>query len=263
MSSREQGDDAGPGGLPRHIAIIMDGNGRWARARGEPRIAGHREGAKSVRETVRAARELGVQALTLFAFSEQNWDRPPDEVDALMELLYRYVLEEHDEIMDNQIRLVAIGAIDRLPGFVRQALFDLVEQSRDNQGMTLCLALSYGGREDIVGAARALAADVRAGRIDPDEVNEVVLESRLSTAELPPLDLLIRTSGEYRISNFLLWQAAYAELYFTPQMWPEFRRPHLLDAIEVFQSRERRFGRTSDQVGSQEAGVSESVKRGP
>jgi undecaprenyl diphosphate synthase len=241
-------NEADLGALPRHIAIIMDGNGRWASARGEPRIAGHREGAKSVRETVRAARELGIKALTLFAFSEQNWDRPPDEVDALMELLYRYVLEERAEIMDNQIRLTAIGALDRLPGFVREPLFALCEASKQNRGMTLCLALSYGGREDIVGAARALAQEIRAGRIDPDEVNEVVLESRLSTAELPPLDLLIRTSGEYRISNFLLWQAAYAELYFTPRMWPEFRRPHLLEAIEVFQKRERRFGRTSAQL---------------
>jgi undecaprenyl diphosphate synthase len=257
MSSGEHEVDAGPAGLPRHIAIIMDGNGRWASARGEPRIAGHREGAKSVRETVRAARELGIQALTLFAFSEQNWDRPPDEVDALMELLYRYVLEERAEIMDNQIRLTAIGALDRLPSFVRQPLFELCAESKQNRGMTLCLALSYGGREDIVNAARALAEEIRGGRIDPDEINEVVLESRLSTAELPPLDLLIRTSGEYRISNFLLWQAAYAELYFTPRMWPEFRRPHLLEAIEAFRGRERRFGRTSAQLEG------EAAKRGP
>ncbi len=257
MSALEREADAMAVGLPRHIAVIMDGNGRWATARGEPRIAGHREGAKSVRETVRAARELGIEALTLFAFSEQNWDRPPDEVDALMELLYRYVLEERAEIMDNQIRLTAIGALDRLPSFVRQPLFELCEASKENRGMTLCLALSYGGREDIVGAARALAADVRSGRIDPDEINEVLLDARLATASLPPLDLLIRTSGEYRISNFLLWQAAYAELYFTPRMWPEFRRPDLLEAIEAFRRRERRFGRVSAQVAD------EPAKRGP
>jgi undecaprenyl diphosphate synthase len=234
--------------LPRHIAIIMDGNGRWARRRGQPRIDGHREGATSVREVVRAAREIGISALTLFAFSEQNWDRPPDEVDALMELLYKYVLEEHDEIMENDIRLVAIGALDRLPTLVREPLFALIEESSANQGMVLCLALSYGGREDILQAARQLAAEVQSGRIDADEINDVVLEGRLSTKLLPPLDLLIRTSGEYRLSNFLLWQAAYAELYFTPVMWPEFRREHLLQAIAVYEQRERRFGLTSEQL---------------
>jgi undecaprenyl diphosphate synthase len=234
--------------LPRHIGVIMDGNGRWASRRGQPRVFGHREGAKSVREVVRAARELGVSALTLFAFSEQNWDRPPDEVDALMELLYKYVLEEHDEIMQNTIRLVAIGALDRLPTLVREPLFSLVEESKENRGMVLCLALSYGGREDIVGAARRLAEEVRAGRIDPDEINEVTFESRLATAQLPPLDLLIRTSGEFRLSNFLLWQTAYAELYFTEVMWPDFRREHLLEALDSYRQRERRFGLTTEQL---------------
>jgi len=234
--------------LPRHIAIIMDGNGRWARSQGQPRIFGHREGAKSVREVVRAARQIGVSALTLFAFSEQNWDRPPDEVDALMELLYKYILEEHDEIMGNGIRLTAIGELDRLPSFVREPLFSLIEESKDNAGMILCLALSYGGREDILRAARRLAEDVRAGRIDPDEVGELTLEARLATSHLPPLDLLVRTSGEQRMSNFLLWQAAYAELYFTPVMWPEFRREHLLEAIRTYQGRERRYGLTSEQL---------------
>lgn len=235
--------------LPRHVAIIMDGNGRWARGRGEPRIEGHREGAKSVREVVRAAREIGVSALTLFAFSEQNWDRPPDEVDALMELLFKYVLEERDEIMQNGIRLTAIGELSRLPTFVRQPLFALIDDSKDNGGMILCLALSYGGREDLVRAARTVAEEVRADRLDPEEINEVVLESRLSTRLLPPLDLLIRTSGEHRLSNFLLWQAAYAELYFTPLMWPEFRRDALVQAIDAYQHRERRFGLTSEQIG--------------
>jgi undecaprenyl diphosphate synthase len=234
--------------LPRHIGIIMDGNGRWACRRGEARIFGHREGAKSVREVVRAAREIGISALTLFAFSEQNWDRPPDEVDALMELLYKYILEEHDEIMHNEIRLVAIGALDRLPNLVRKPLFDLVEESKQNRGMVLCLALSYGGREDILGAARRLAEEVRAGRIDPDEINEVTFEARLATALLPPLDLLIRTSGEFRLSNFLLWQTAYAELCFTDVMWPDFRREHLLEAIASYRQRERRFGLTTEQI---------------
>jgi len=234
--------------LPRHIGIIMDGNGRWASRRGQPRIFGHREGAKSVREVVRAAREIGISALTLFAFSEQNWDRPPDEVDALMELLYKYVLEEHDEIMQNSIRLVAIGALDRLPNLVREPLFGLIDESKENRGMALCLALSYGGREDIAGAARRLAEEVRAGRIDPDEINEVTFESRLATAQLPPLDLLIRTSGEFRLSNFLLWQTAYAELYFTEVMWPDFRREHLLEALDSYRQRERRFGLTTEQL---------------
>ncbi len=234
--------------LPRHVAIIMDGNGRWARSQGEPRIFGHREGAKSVKEVVRVAREIGISALTLFAFSEQNWDRPPDEVDALMELLYKYVLEERSEIITNQIRLMAIGELDRLPSYVRQPLFALINESEKNQGMILCLALSYSGREDILQATRNLVEDIRSGRIDPDEISEVLFEARLATSQLPPLDLLIRTSGEFRLSNFLLWQAAYAELYFTPRMWPEFRREQLLAAIASFQSRERRFGLTAEQV---------------
>jgi undecaprenyl diphosphate synthase len=237
--------------LPSHIGIIMDGNGRWARQRGLRRIEGHREGAKSVKEVVRAAREIGISALTLFAFSEQNWDRPPDEVEALMELLYRYVLEEHDEIMDNGIRLTAIGDLSRLPTFVREPLFSLMKESAGNGGMTLCLALSYGGREDILQAARRVAEEVRSGRIDPAEINEVLFEGRLHTAGLPPLDLMVRTSGELRISNFLLWQLAYAELHFTPVLWPDFRRPNLEEAIEAFGRRERRFGMTPDQLDNQ------------
>jgi len=239
---------------PGHIGIIMDGNGRWARRRGEPRIEGHRRGARSVKEVVRAGRELGLSALTLFAFSEQNWDRPVDEVEALMELLYRYVLEEHDEIMDNGIRLTAIGELARLPQYVRDPLFSLMDESRGNTEMTLCLALSYGGREDILEATRLLCQDVRSGRIDPNEINEVLFESRLSTSGLPPLDLMIRTSGELRISNFLLWQVAYAELFFTPLMWPEFGRESLLEAIETYRGRERRFGLTSDQLAGQGGG---------
>jgi undecaprenyl diphosphate synthase len=237
-----------PTALPRHIGIIMDGNGRWARARGQDRVLGHEEGAESVRAVVRAARELGVQALTLFAFSEQNWDRPPDEVAALMQLLHRYVIEEHDEIMQNGIRLTTIGRVERIPAFVRDPLLELATESRENRGMILCLALSYGGREEILQAARTLAGEVREGRLDPDEINDVVFESRLSTASLPPLDLMIRTSGELRISNFLLWQAAYAELYFTDVMWPDFRKRELLEAIEAYAARERRFGLTSAQL---------------
>ena len=229
--------------IPRHIGIIMDGNGRWAQARGEKRVFGHREGARSVRDVVRASRKLGIKALTLYAFSEQNWSRPAEEVAALMELLHEYVLEEHDEIMDNGIRLYGVGELDRLPASARDPLFKLMEESRDNSDMILCLALSYGGREDILDATRKLCQEVREGRIDPEEINEVMMEARLSTALLPPLDLVIRTSGELRLSNFLLWEAAYAEFYFTDLMWPDFRKPQLLEALQVYQDRDRRFGK--------------------
>jgi undecaprenyl diphosphate synthase len=238
--------DVGP--LPAHIAIIMDGNGRWADQRGLPRIEGHRKGAESVREIVREARSLGVSVLTLFAFSEQNWDRPLDEVDALMELLYRYVLEEREEIMSNNIRLTAVGELDRLPIFVREPLFKLMELSRSEGSMVLCLALSYGGREDIIEAVRRLAAEVETGALRARDINQRLLESKLQTAGLPPVDLLIRTSGELRLSNFLLWQLAYAELIFSPTMWPEFRKQDLHAAIAEYQHRERRYGRTSEQL---------------
>ncbi|MCC6746856.1 MAG: di-trans,poly-cis-decaprenylcistransferase [Deltaproteobacteria bacterium] len=239
-----------PGPLPRHVAIIMDGNGRWAQARGLPRLEGHREGARSVREVVRAARRIGLEALTLYAFSEQNWDRPADEVTALMELLHQYVHEERQEIMENGIRLVAIGETDRLPAFVYGPLRALIDDSAKNTDMVLCLALSYGAREDLTRAARALALEVAAGRLDPAAVDEQALSTRLATAGLPPLDLLIRTSGEQRISNFLLWEAAYAELLFVPTLWPEFRKAQLVEAILSFQQRERRFGLTSEQLAA-------------
>ncbi len=234
--------------LPRHIAIIMDGNGRWAKRRGLPRIEGHRKGADSVREVTRAARELGVQALTLYAFSSQNWDRPIEEVRMLMALLRDYLVDERAEILDNDIRLTTIGNIDRLPDFVREPLFALKADSANNTGMTLCLALSYGGREAIVDAARNLVGRVLAGEIREQDVNELSFGEALCTHKLPPLDLVIRTSGEQRLSNFLLWEVAYAELYFTDTMWPDFKRADLMDAIATFQGRERRFGLTSEQV---------------
>lgn len=229
--------------LPRHVGIIMDGNGRWAQARGKPRLEGHREGANSVREVVRACRELGMAALTLYAFSEQNWSRPPDEISGLMELLREYLVEERAEIMENDIRFTAVGDLDRLPQMVQQPLGALIEDSAQNSSMILCLALSYGGREDILRTARRLALEVREGQLDPEEINEVTFGARLSTAYLPPLDLVIRTSGELRLSNFLLWEAAYAEFYFTEANWPEFRRPQLEEALSTYQNRERRFGR--------------------
>lgn len=236
--------------LPRHIAIIMDGNGRWAQGRGLPRVAGHEAGAESVREITRACREAGVAALTLYSFSTENWKRPADEVAALMALLGRYLVEERREILDNGIRLNAIGQVDRLPVPVRAALKELMHASRNNTGMVLTLALSYGGRAEIVEAAKALAKKAAAGRIRPDAIDEAAFAAELGTAGLPDPDLLIRTSGEMRISNFLLWQLAYAEIYVTDTAWPDFRRPQLADALAAYAGRERRFGKTSAQVRS-------------
>ena len=236
--------------LPRHVAVIMDGNGRWAQEHGLPRVEGHRQGAKAVREVVRAAREVGLRALTLYAFSAQNWQRPPEEVATLMQLLRDYVIEERDEIMDNDIRLVAIGEVERLPDFVKGPLDALIHESAGNRSMTLCLALSYGGRESIVAAARALCEAVAAGDLDADQVTEEKVTGALQTAGLPQLDLLIRTSGEERLSNFLLWEAAYAELYFTDTFWPAFGKVELYQALDSYRGRERRFGRTREQIRS-------------
>lgn len=230
--------------LPRHVGIIMDGNGRWAQLRGLPRLEGHRRGSDSVRAVSRAARRLGLEALTLYAFSAQNWSRPPGEVEGLMDLLRDYLESERAEIMDNGIRLHAIGDLDRLPSRVRDPLEELRAISRDNRGMTLTLALSYGGREEIVAMARRIAAD----KLSPDDVDFQAIEDRLWTAGLPPLELVVRTSGEVRVSNFLLWQLAYSEIHLTATLWPDFSELDLLLAIEDFQKRERRFGLTSAQV---------------
>ena len=237
-----------PAALPRHVAIIMDGNGRWAEDKGLPRIEGHRRGANAVNEVVRAAREIGVKALTLYAFSLQNWLRPSDEVTMLMGLLREYIIAERAEIMDNAIRLVTIGDIGRLPSFVREPLDDLVRDSAGNQAMTLCLALSYGGRESIVATTRALCESVKRGALSPSDVTEESFQSAMQTADLPQLDLLVRTSGEVRLSNFLLWESAYTELYFTDTFWPEFGRDEFVRALESYQGRERRFGRTGEQL---------------
>jgi undecaprenyl diphosphate synthase len=236
--------------LPRHAAIIMDGNGRWAQGRGLPRVEGHRQGAVAVREVVRAAREVGLRALTLYAFSAQNWQRPPDEVATLMQLLRDYVIDERDEIMDNGIRLCAIGEVDRLPEFVKAPLDGLVQESSANRAMTLCLALSYGGRESLVAAARALCELAARGTLKPEDITEDHVSMALQTGGLPQLDLLVRTSGEERLSNFLLWEAAYAELYFTDTYWPDFGKEELYRALESFRRRERRFGRTREQIRS-------------
>jgi undecaprenyl diphosphate synthase len=228
----------------------MDGNGRWAQRQGRPRLDGHRVGADSVRDITRASRELGIEALTLYAFSSQNWQRPVDEVAGLMQLLRDYLLGERSEILDNAIRLEAIGDIERLPPVVKEPLDELRAASAANHGMTLTLALSYGGRESIARAVRAAVRDAVAGGLDPDDVDVDRFNSYLPTARLPPLDLLIRTSGEQRISNFLLWEIAYAELIFVDVLWPEFRRQQLYQCLEQYAARERRFGLIREQLES-------------
>jgi len=230
--------------LPRHVGIIMDGNGRWAEQRGLSRLEGHRKGSDSVREVTRAARRLGLPALTLYAFSSQNWQRPPGEVEGLMDLLRDYLHKERPEIMDNAIRLHAIGQLDRLPARVREPLEELRKDSAQHDKMVLTLALSYGGREEIVAMAQRIASE----EIAPDQIDTKAIEDRLWTAGLPPLELVVRTSGEFRVSNFLLWQLAYAEIHFTETLWPDFGELDLLLALDDFQRRERRFGKTSAQV---------------
>ncbi len=234
--------------LPRHVGIIMDGNGRWAESRGLPRLEGHRRGSDSVRAVSRAARKLDLEALTLYAFSSQNWSRPPGEVEGLMDLLRDYLIQERAEIMDNGIRLNAIGELERMPPRVREPLEELRAASAGNEHMVLTLALSYGGREEIAAAARRVAEDVVKGILRPDDIVTSTIEERLWTAGLPPLELVVRTSGEKRLSNFLLWQMAYSEIHYTDRAWPDFGEADLLDALLDFQGRERRFGKTSAQI---------------
>lgn len=233
---------------PRHVAIIMDGNGRWARERGQPRLDGHRKGADVVRDITTFARELEIPYLTLYSFSVQNWRRPPDEVAGLMQLLEEYCQNERATLMENDIRLSTIGAHDRFPETTRQALAALTEETAANRSMTLTLALDYGGREELVEAVRRLAHDVRSKRLAPDKIDESAIETRLYTALIPDPDLVIRTSGEMRVSNFLLWQIAYAELAFTDVRWPEFTREHFAAALRDYSKRERRFGATGEQL---------------
>ncbi len=229
----------------------MDGNGRWASQRDLPRAEGHRVGAESVREIVREARQIGIRALTLYAFSSQNWARPSDEVAALMALLREYLISERAEIMDNDIRLCAMGNTKRLPNAVGGPLNELITASASNQSMVLTLALSYGGRESIVSAAKRAAEAIAAGALSPKQLTPESFQQFLPTAMLPPLDLLIRTSGEQRVSNFLLWELAYTELYFTQTLWPDFRRQQLHEALEAYAQRERRFGRTQTRQTEQ------------
>lgn len=238
------------GQLPKHIAIIMDGNGRWASKRGLIRIMGHQEGMKSVKSVIKAAHDLGIKAVTLYAFSVQNWRRPESEVNSLMKLLKEYLIKEGKTLIERGIRLKVIGRMGDLPQDVREVLEDIVEKSKSGDEMILTLALSYGGREEIVDAVREIMS-----RRDlfQDDISVDTFSRYLSTSDLPELDLLIRTSGEMRVSNFLLWQIAYAEIYVTNTLWPDFRRRHLIKALLHYQNRERRFGLTSEQIRKREA----------
>jgi undecaprenyl diphosphate synthase len=236
--------------LPRHIAIIMDGNGRWAEKRGNQRIFGHKNAVAAVRDTVEASAELGVEFLTLYAFSTENWKRPKNEVDALMSLLVSTIHSETKTLLENNIRLHTIGNTGSLPSKVREQLRHAKEKTSENTGLNLVLALSYGSRWEIINAVKNLFAEIEQGKLSSGEINEKLFEKYLDTAGFPDPELIIRTSGEFRISNFLLWQIAYTELYFTPTLWPDFRREHLYEAILSFQHRERRFGKTADQIKS-------------
>ncbi len=246
--SERQANIRGRGNIPAHIAVIMDGNGRWAQQRGLPRIAGHSEGVESVRDTVEACGQLGVRYLTLYAFSIENWKRPDDEVSLLMRLLMMALRDETDKLHRNNVRVSTIGETASLPKEVRDELADTIQRTSQNTGLNLCLALSYSGRWDIAGAARSIADAARRGELDPAGITEETVGAYLSTRGTPDPDLLIRTSGERRISNFLLWQTAYSELYISDLFWPEFRRVELYNAIEDYQHRERRFGMVSAQV---------------
>lgn len=236
--------------IPVHIAVIMDGNGRWAKKHGKPRIFGHQNGVKAVREVTEASAELGIQYLTLYAFSTENWNRPKIEVNALMHLLIETVRKEVITLNENNIRLNAIGDLDKLPRKTYNALMDGIDQTKSNTGMTLTLALNYSSRWEITETVRAIAEDVKEGKIQAEDISDSLVTSYLQTSDMPDPELMIRTSGEFRISNYLLWQMAYAEFYFTEVFWPDFRKDHLFEAILDYQSRERRFGKISEQLST-------------
>jgi undecaprenyl diphosphate synthase len=234
--------------LPRHIAIIMDGNGRWAKKHTIGRIRGHEKGVQAVKTTVRACLEIGIKYLTLFAFSMENWNRPDEEVQALMSLLEKYLDKETKQLNKQGIRLEIIGELDLLNPSLKAKVLQVREETKNNERMILNMALSYGGRDEIVNAVKKIIREIRENKIDIENINKVFFSNYLYTAGIPDPDLLIRTSGEYRISNFLLWQMAYTELYFTSILWPDFTKEHLLKAIATYQKRERRFGLTSEQI---------------
>ena len=234
--------------LPKHLAIIMDGNGRWAKQQGKPRIFGHEKGAKTVREIIQEVSEIGIPYLTLYAFSTENWKRPKLEVEALMHLLSRYLKKEVAIMQENNIRLNAIGDLESLPSKVRKELYKAMEQTQNNTSTTVSLALAYGGQQELLQMTQQLAQRVQQGLLTPQQITPELIQQRLSTQNIPPVGVLIRTSGECRISNFLLWQIAYAELYFTDILWPDFSPEELHKALANYQNRERRFGKTSEQL---------------
>jgi undecaprenyl diphosphate synthase len=234
--------------LPKHIAVIMDGNGRWAKKKCALRIFGHKNAVQAVKEVTEGCGELGIKYLTLYAFSTENWSRPKAEIDGLMELLVNTLKQEIKTLMDNQVKLITIGEISNLPADCQKNLAWAIDQTKNNSGLKLVLALSYSGRWEIISAVKALAKEVEQGKVKPDEINEGLFENYLKTSGIPDPELLIRTSGELRVSNFLLWQIAYTELYITPTLWPDFRKAHLYEAIWSYQQRERRFGKTSEQL---------------
>jgi len=235
--------------LPKHVAIIMDGNGRWAKQQGMMRTFGHENGAKAVREVVEGSAEIGIENLTLYAFSTENWKRPKYEIDTLMKLLISSLRKEIKTLHENNIKLSAIGTLDTLPAKVHKELLEVIEKTKNNSRMTLTIALSYGSREELIHTIKEISIKVKNNIISPEKIDESIINEHLYTRNLPDVDLLIRTSGEQRISNFLLWQIAYAELYFTEILWPDFTKQHLHEAIIEYQKRERRFGKTSEQLG--------------
>ena len=237
-----------PNNVPQHIAVIMDGNGRWAKKKGAMRIFGHRNAVKAVREVTEGCGEIGVKYLTLYAFSTENWSRPKDEVEGLMELLVNTLKEEIKSLMENRVKLITIGETSHLPGDCQKNLAWAMEETKNNTGLTVILALSYSGRWELKEAVKTIAQEVKNGSLDPESITEESIGKHLQTAGIPDPELLIRTSGEMRISNFLLWQIAYTELYITPTLWPDFRKEHLYEAIWSYQQRERRFGKTSEQL---------------
>lgn len=234
--------------LPKHIAVIMDGNGRWAKKKGAMRIFGHRNAVQAVRDVTECCGELGIKYLTLYAFSTENWNRPKEEVDGLMELLVNTLKQEIGTLTENQVKLVTIGDTSHLPAACQNNIQWAMNETKNNSGLTLVLALSYSGRWEILQAVKKMVSEARAGKIEPEAINEQVFENYLQTSGIPDPELLIRTSGEMRVSNFLLWQIAYTELFITPTLWPDFRKEHLYEAIWAYQQRERRFGKTSEQL---------------
>ncbi len=234
--------------VPKHVAIIMDGNGRWAKEQGEDRVFGHISGVHSVREALTAATKIGVEYLTLYTFSTENWNRPKEEIDALMDLLVRTIASEVDSLNENKVRLTTIGDTSSLPESCLETLNKAKEKTKNNKKITLILALSYSSRLELAEAVKQISSDIEANKIQSNEINEQLISSYLSTSDIPDPDLLIRTSGEIRISNFLLWQIAYSELYFTETLWPNFKEEHFFKAIQEYQQRERRFGKTSAQI---------------